>query len=64
VDGVVKYHRTIETYVNVLLDCGLCLRRLLEPEPQTGEAARHVPDVDLHRRRPPFLLLAAEKPNA
>ena len=64
VDGVVKYHRTVETYVNVLLDCGLCLRRLLEPEPQTGEAARHVPDVDLHRRRPPFLLLAAEKPSA
>ncbi|OIO06111.1 MAG: SAM-dependent methyltransferase, partial [Desulfovibrionaceae bacterium CG1_02_65_16] len=25
-DGVIKYHRTIETYVNALLDCGLRLR--------------------------------------
>jgi len=62
VDGVVKYHRTVETYVNTLLDCGLRLRRLLEPEPQAGKAAQRVADVDLHRRRPPFLLLAAEKP--
>jgi len=62
VDGVIKYHRTVETYVNALLDCGLRLRRLLEPEPIDMDAARRVPEVDLHRRRPPFLLLAAEKP--
>ena len=63
VDGVIKYHRTIETYVNGLLDAGLALRRLLEPEPADGEAARVVPEVELHRRRPPFLLLAARKPD-
>ncbi len=63
VDGVIKHHRTVETYVNALLDCGLQLRRLLEPQPQAEKAARRVPELDLHRRRPPFLLLAAEKPN-
>ncbi len=65
VDGVIKYHRTVETYVNALLDAGLVLRRLLEPGPMMdAEAARRVPDLDLHRRRPPFLLLSARKPEA
>jgi hypothetical protein len=31
IDGVVKYHRTIETYVNGLIATGFTLRRLLEP---------------------------------
>lgn len=61
VDGVVKYHRTVETYVTGLLDAGFTLRGLKEPEPLAGPAAGNVPGVDLHRRRPPFLLLAAER---
>ena len=32
IDGVVKYHRTVETYVNVLLAAGLVLARLEQPE--------------------------------
>jgi ubiquinone/menaquinone biosynthesis C-methylase UbiE len=59
VDGVVKFHRTVETYVNVLLDGGFALRSLLEPEPVMANDA--VPDLGLQRRRPPFLLLAAER---
>ncbi|OSQ39460.1 class I SAM-dependent methyltransferase [Thalassospira mesophila] len=55
---VIKYHRTVETYVNDLLDTGLQLNRLLEPEPAT--AARNA-KWENHRRRPPFLLLAAQK---
>ena len=58
VDGVIKYHRTIESYVNGLLDTGFNLTRLLEPEPLED-------GVDglwaNHRRRPPFLIIAAEK---
>ena len=58
VDDVIKYHRTVETYVNGLLDTGLRLTRLLEPEPVTvGSNTKW----DNHRRRPPFLLLAAQK---
>ena len=55
IDGVVKYHRTIETYVNVLIANGFTLQRLLEPSPvdNTTLAVR----VDLQQRRPPFLLI-------
>ena len=56
VEGVLKYHRTIETYVNVLINNGFSLQRLLEPEPVTTEASAQ---ANLERRRPPFLLIAA-----
>ncbi len=61
VDGVVKYHRTIETYVNTLLDAGLVLARLEEPEADPAALADH-PEWHDERRRPPFLLLAADRP--
>lgn len=61
VEGVVKYHRTVETYVEGLLAAGFTLQALREPEPEEGPAAAGVPGLDLHRRRPPFLLLAARK---
>lgn len=60
VDGVIKYHRTVETYVNGLLDAGLRLTRLTEPE-ATPEAMKARADLVETRRRPVFLLLAAEK---
>lgn len=58
VDGVVKYHRTVETYVNGLLQAGLCLARLEEPEADAARLALHPAWRD-ERRRPPFLLMAA-----
>jgi len=61
VDGVIKYHRTIETYVNSLVNSGFSIRCLKEPEPLNSDISDRIPDVDLHRRRPPFLLIAAEK---
>jgi SAM-dependent methyltransferase len=61
VDGVVKYHRTIETYVNVLLESGLVLARLEEPEAE-GALLADRPALREERRRPPFLLLAADRP--
>jgi SAM-dependent methyltransferase len=60
VQGVIKYHRTIETYVNELLEAGLVLRRLSEPA-ATAEAMRGRPDLVDTRRRPVFLLAAADK---
>ncbi|HEY1935014.1 MAG TPA: class I SAM-dependent methyltransferase [Acetobacteraceae bacterium] len=60
VDGVVKYHRTVETYVNGLLDAGLRLVRLEEPEADAAVLAAK-PEWQDERRRPPFLLIAAEK---
>lgn len=56
VGGVIKHHRTLETYVTGLLSAGFLLRDLREPVPVEGAA---LPDADLHRRRPPVLVLAA-----
>lgn len=61
VDGVVKYHRTIESYVNGLLDAGLTLVRLEEPEADAAVLAEK-PEWQQERRRPPFLLMAADRP--
>ena len=61
VDGVVKYHRTIASYVNGLVEAGLALARLEEPEAEPAALAAR-PELALQRRRPPFLLLAADKP--
>jgi SAM-dependent methyltransferase len=61
VDGVVKYHRTIETYVNTLIDAGLIIARLEEPETTAEVLAEH-PEWHHERRRPPFLLIAADSP--
>jgi len=61
VDGVVKYHRTVETYVNGLLDAGLRLVRLEEPEADPSVLTEK-PEWREERRRPPFLLLAADRP--
>lgn len=60
VDGVIKYHRTVETYINTLVDSGLAIARLLEPE-GSPEFVRMQPDLAEERRRPPFLLIAARK---
>ncbi len=63
-ENVVKYHRTVETYVNTVIDAGLQIRRLCEPEPDF-DSPNHNPDnSDLQdeRRRPMFLLVAAMNP--
>ena len=60
VPGVIKYHRTVETYVNSLLESGLTLRRLSEPE-ATPEALHKRPDLIETKRSPVFLIIAADK---
>lgn len=60
VDGVTKYHRTVSTYVNELLDAGFAVRRLAEPLP-LKEALKERPGLLSEFRRPPFLLIRAER---
>jgi SAM-dependent methyltransferase len=60
VPGVRRYHRTVATLVNDLLDVGLALERLLEPIP-TDDWLRSHPGSDDERRRPMFLLDRARK---
>jgi len=60
INDVIKYHRTTENYVNTLLSSGFTLRALSEPQP-TEEALAQRPELMKHCRRPPFLLLKAQK---
>jgi hypothetical protein len=60
VEGVIKYHRTLETYVNGLLEPGLQLVCLEEPEAVAAHVAAWL-ELAIHRRRPPFLLMAADR---
>jgi SAM-dependent methyltransferase len=56
--GVVKYHRTVASYVNSLLAQGFQLVRLEEWGPTQEQIAAH-PEWADEVHRPPFLLLAA-----
>jgi hypothetical protein len=56
----IKYHRTIETYINELIDAGFLIKRLLELSP-TIDAAAERPEFSEHLRRPPVLVLAGIK---
>ena len=57
---VVKYHRTVATYVNTLLDCGFALTKLCEPHLTQAQLDTH-PEWQDEMRRPMFLLLATIK---
>ncbi|MFT8710965.1 class I SAM-dependent methyltransferase [Komagataeibacter rhaeticus] len=61
VDGVIKYHRTMETYVNTLIACGFQIRHLAEPCPPAAILQAR-PDLEDTVRRPPMLILVATKP--
>lgn len=60
VEGVIKYHRTIQTYVSCLLDTGFTLTKLLEPHaPKDIIDSR--PEMESSLRRPPLLVISACK---
>ncbi len=58
IDDVIKYHRSVETYVNTLIDNGFTIARLLEPE-AAADAIRERPELREESRRPTFMLLSA-----
>jgi len=58
---VVKYHRTLATYLNTIIDAGFIITRLSEPQP-TQEMLNKHPDMRDETRRPMFLLISALKP--
>lgn len=59
-NDVVKYHRTIATYVNALIDSGFSLMKLSEPQP-TQETLDKYPEMRDETRRPIFLLISVVK---
>ena len=61
VDGVVKQHRTVASYLNTVIAAGLVLDRIDEWGP-TAEAVEARPRLAEDRDRPWFLLVQARKP--
>jgi SAM-dependent methyltransferase len=60
-DGVRKFHRTVSTLMNGLLDAGLVIERVAEPMPD-AESLRRRPEWIHELKRPVFLLVRARKP--
>lgn len=58
-EHVVKYHRTLTTYLDTLLQNGFALRRVVEPQPP--EDWMDLPGMRDEMRRPMMLLVAAKK---
>jgi len=59
-ERVVKYHRTLTSYLNGLLENGFRIRSVVEPKP-SEEMIRNVPGMQDELRRPMMLILCAEK---
>ncbi|NHN29720.1 class I SAM-dependent methyltransferase [Paenibacillus agricola] len=59
-NDVVKYHRTIATHMNALIESGFSMNKLSEPQP-TREMLDEIPGMLDELRRPMFLLIAAVK---
>ncbi|MBW7475372.1 methyltransferase domain-containing protein [Paenibacillus oenotherae] len=59
-NDVVKYHRTVATYINALIAAGFTITKLSEPQPSPEMLAEH-PDMRDELRRPIFLMIAAVK---
>jgi hypothetical protein len=59
-DGVQKYHRTLATLLNGVIDAGLTVERVVEPVPDAAALDRR-PEWVHERRRPFCLLVRARK---
>lgn len=57
---VIKYHRTVSSYVNALIQAGFAIGELRESVP-SQEALAQYPEMKDELRRPMFLLMAATK---
>ena len=58
-ERVVKYHRTITSYISPLLECGFSIKALVEPQPP--EDMRSLPGFENEMRRPMMLIVKASK---
>lgn len=61
-EHITKYHRTLTTYLNTLLQTGFAINQIIEPLP-ADELLQTVPEMKEELRRPMMLLVAAQKNN-
>ncbi|WP_163537417.1 class I SAM-dependent methyltransferase [Gracilibacillus sp. YIM 98692] len=60
IDGVVKYHRTISTLVNTLIENGLVLEKITEPQ-SIPDGLERMPKLVNEKRRPSFIVMKSRK---
>ena len=58
-ERVIKYHRTLTTYLDTLLQLGFSLQRVVEPQPP--ETMLELDGMKDEMRRPMMLLVFAKK---
>lgn len=59
-ERVIKYHRTLTTYIDTLIKAGFVIQRIVEPMPP--ENMMDIPGMKDEMRRPMMLIISAEKP--
>ncbi|VEH22240.1 Malonyl-CoA O-methyltransferase BioC [Chryseobacterium nakagawai] len=59
-ENVIKYHRTLTSYLNTLLKHGFKIKEIIEPEPN-HEMLKDIPEMKDELRRPMMLLISVEK---
>lgn len=57
---VTKYHRTLTTYLNTLIEAGFEITNVVEPEPEEN-MLKEIPGMEDELRRPMMLLVSAKK---
>lgn len=62
-EGVIKQHRMLGTYLNLLVRQGFSIRYLNEWGPSAQQIARN-PALDEEKERPMIFIMAAQKPRA
>ncbi|WP_397538089.1 class I SAM-dependent methyltransferase [Rummeliibacillus pycnus] len=60
VDGVIKYHRTISTLINTLINNGLVLEKIIEPK-SIPAGLEQMPQLISEERRPSFIVIKSRK---
>ena len=58
-ERVIKYHRTLTTYLNGLLECGFTINNIIEPQPPKN--MMNLPEMENEMRRPMMLLVSSKK---
>ena len=58
-EHVIKYHRTLTTYINSLISAGFTVENVTEPEPP--ENMMDIPGMKDEMRRPMMLLIRCRK---
>ncbi|MWV46816.1 methyltransferase domain-containing protein [Paenibacillus sp. HJL G12] len=59
-ENVIKYHRTLSTYMNDLIEAGFSINAVKESTP-SDEMLKNIPEMQDETRRPMFLMISAEK---